>query len=59
MHDRSAGPYPATAFLVAGTMSRQKKDHLIVLKLSNMIESKDEKDDDEEDVEPDPGISPS
>ena len=36
-------------------MSRQKKDHLIVLKLSNMIESKDENDDDDEEQEPDPG----
>ena len=54
-HDRSASSYPATAYIVAGTMSRQKKDHLIVLKLSNMIESKDENDDDDEEQEPDPG----
>ena len=54
-HDRSQSAYPATAYIVAGTMSRQKKDHLIVLKLSNMIESKYENDDDDEESEPDPG----
>jgi len=40
-HDRTGSPYPATAFIVAGTMARQKKDHLIVLKLSNMAEQQE------------------
>ena len=54
-HDRSTSLYPATAYIVAGTMSRQKKDHLIVLKLSNMVESKDENEEDDEEQETDPG----
>jgi len=53
--NRSAGDFPATAFIVAGTMSQSAKDHLIVLKLSNMHEqaqndpemSDDEEEEDE------------
>jgi len=58
-HDRSTSPYPATAYIVAGTMSRQKKDHLIVLKLSNMVESKEENEEDDEEQETDPAKQPN
>lgn len=50
-------PYPATVFVVAGTMSSQKKDHLIVLKLQNMHKSPEETPEDEE-IEADPATEP-
>jgi len=51
--DRSKGPFPATSFIVAGTMSQQKKDHMIVLKLENMhITDTNMSEEDDEDVDP-------
>lgn len=52
--DRSKGPFPATSFIVAGTMSQQKKDHMIVLKLENMHVT-DTNMTEEDDEESDPG----
>jgi len=51
--DRSKGPFPATSFIVAGTMSQQKKDHMIVLKLENMhVTDTNMTEEDDEDVDP-------
>ena len=51
--DRSKGPFPATSFIVAGTMSQQKKDHMIVLKLENMhVTDTNMTEDDEEESDP-------
>ena len=55
--NRSNGAYPATTFIVAGTNSQTARDHLIVLKLSNMHEQEEpvDLDDDEEEPPVDPG----
>ena len=55
--NRSNSAYPATTFIVAGTNSQTARDHLIVLKLSNMHEQEEpvDLDDDEEEPPVDPG----
>lgn len=59
--NRSGGAYPATTFIVAGTNSQSARDHIIVLKLSNMHEQEppvDVDDDDEEEPLVDPAKRP-
>lgn len=57
--NRENGQFPATAFIVGGTMSQSSKDHIIVLKLSNMHNSEGgEEEDDDEETEEDPAKKP-
>jgi len=58
--NRSNSAYPATTFIVAGTNSQTARDHMIVLKLSNMHEQEDpvDLDDDEEEPPVDPEKRP-